>query len=270
MSADTLILCYHGLSDSWPATSAIPADRLEEQLCYLLERGYRGTTFTQAVLSAPRGKTVAVTFDDAFRSIGEQAAPVLARLGLPGTLFVPTRWVGRRAPIAFKGFDRYVGGPHETELLPMSWAEIAALADAGWEIGSHSRSHPDLTILDEVSLADELAGSRADCEERLARPCQSVSYPYGFVDARVVRGAQRAGYLAGAALPVRVGRHTALAWPRVGVYANDSARRFRAKASPARRRLVGTRIGDALVAVDWGAGATNLVRRCLPALRRAG
>lgn len=269
MSADTLILGYHGLSDSWPATSAIPADRLEEQLRYLLERGYRGTTFTQAVLSPPRGKRLAVTFDDAFRSIGEQAAPILTRLGLPGTLFVPTRWVDRRAPIAFKGFDRYLGGPHEAELSSLSWPEIAALADAGWEIGSHSRSHPDLTTLDEASLADELAGSRADCEQRLGRPCLSVSYPYGSVDARVVRGARHAGYLAGAALPVRVGRHRALAWPRVGVYANDSARRFRAKASPVHRRLVGTRIGDAL-AVDWGAGATSLVRRCLPAPRRAG
>ena len=77
------------------------------------------------MLSPPRGKTVAVTFDDAFRSIGEQAAPILSRLGLPGTLFVPTRWVDRDTPIAWKGLEHYVGGPHEAELLPMSWAEIA-------------------------------------------------------------------------------------------------------------------------------------------------
>ncbi len=90
----------------------------------MLGRGYRGITFSEAVLSRPRGKTVAVTFDDAYRSIGEQAAPLLARLGLPGTLFVPTEWVGRDTPMAWWGIDRYVGGPHETELLPLSWKEI--------------------------------------------------------------------------------------------------------------------------------------------------
>ena len=88
----------------------------------MLERGYRGTTFSEAVLERPRGKTVAVTFDDAYRSIGEQAAPLLARLGLPATLFVPTGWAGRDAPMAWSGIDRYVGGVHEPELLPLSWA----------------------------------------------------------------------------------------------------------------------------------------------------
>jgi peptidoglycan/xylan/chitin deacetylase (PgdA/CDA1 family) len=244
---DTLILCYHGISDSWPSPSAIPVERLEEQLRYLLERGYRGTTFSEAVLSRPGGRTVAVTFDDAYHSIAEQAAPLLSRLGLRATLFVPTGWVDRQTPMAWKGIDRYVGGPHEAELQPMSWSQIGSLSDAGWEIGSHTRSHPDLTTLDDASLLDELAGSRADCEQRLGRPCPSVSYPYGSVDARVVRAAERAGYRAGAALPGRVGRRMALEWPRVGIYAGDSASRFRVKASPARRRLVGSRIGETLL-----------------------
>ena len=44
-----------------------------------------------------RGKpTVAITFDDAYRSILEIASPVLLKYGLPSTLFVPTRWLGER------------------------------------------------------------------------------------------------------------------------------------------------------------------------------
>jgi peptidoglycan/xylan/chitin deacetylase (PgdA/CDA1 family) len=148
--------------------------------------------------------------------------------------------------MAWWAIHRYIGGPHETEVWPMSWAEIASLADAGWEIGSHTRSHRDLRTLDDASLEYELAGSRADCERRLGRPCLSIAYPYGGVDDRVVRAARRAGYRTGAGLPVRVHRPSALRWPRVGVYANDSAARFRAKASPAHRRLVGTRIGEML------------------------
>lgn len=246
LTGDTLILCYHGLSDSWPSPSAIPVERLERQLQHVLERGYRGITFSEAV-SRPRGKTVAVTFDDAYRSIGEHAGPLLSRLGVPATVFVPTQWVGRDAPMAWRGIDRYVGGVHEAELLPMSWEEIASLADAGWEIGSHTRSHPDLTTLADDALDAELADSRADVEARLDRPCPAIAYPYGHVDARVIDAAGRAGYRTGAALPLRLRRPRALAWPRVGVYANDSDARFRAKASPRRRRLIGSRVGEAVL-----------------------
>ena len=244
---DTLILCYHGISESWPSPSAVPAERLERQLHHVLERGYRGVTFSEAVLSRPRGKTVAVTFDDAYRSVGEHAVPLLSRLGLPGTLFVPTTWVGRDTPMAWEGIAHYVGGAHERELLPLSWAEIASLSNAGWEIGSHTRSHPDLTTLEDNALEAELAGSRADLEERLDRPCHSIAYPYGVLDARVVRAAEQAGYRAGASLPVRVHRPRALEWPRVGVYCNDTDTRFRAKASPRLRWLIGSPRGERIL-----------------------
>ena len=35
----------------------------------------------------------------------------------------------------------------------MSWAELRTLADAGWEIGSHTVTHPHLTQLDDATLA---------------------------------------------------------------------------------------------------------------------
>jgi peptidoglycan/xylan/chitin deacetylase (PgdA/CDA1 family) len=250
LARDTLVLCYHGISDTWTSPSAVPVDRLERQLGYLLKRGYRGVTFSEAVLTRARGKRVAVTFDDGYRSIAEHAAPLLARLGLKATLFVPTGWMSRSEPIAWHSIDRFVGGPHEAELTPMSWAEIASLADVGWEIGSHTRLHRDLTALDDESLMDELAGSREECEERLGRPCRAISYPWGRVDRRVTRATRRAGYLAGAALPVRLHRRTALRWPRVGVYSNDTTARFRAKASPLHRRLIGSRIGEAILRAD--------------------
>jgi peptidoglycan/xylan/chitin deacetylase (PgdA/CDA1 family) len=263
LTGDTLILCYHGLSESWPSPSAIPVERLEQQLRHVLARGYRGTTFSEAVLSHARGKRVAVTFDDAYRSIGEQGFPLLSRLGLPGTLFVPTEWVGRDSPMAWNGINRYVGGEHERELLPMSWAEISALSNAGWEIGSHTRSHPDLTTLADDALDAELAGSRADLEERLGRPCTAIAYPYGFTDARVVRAAERAGYRAGAGLPARIHRPRALEWPRVGVFTNDSDARFRAKASPRLRWLVGWRYGERTLRrlLSTGAGSSRVDAR---------
>ncbi len=216
---DVLVLCYHGISDTWPSPGAVPLERLEEQLDYVLARGYRGATFTEAVLSPPARRTVAVTFDDALRSIFEHAFPLLARRGLPGTLFVPTEWIDRGQALSWKGFDRWLGTEHEHELAPMSWDEIAQLAEAGWEIGSHSQ-----VTSASVAHRRRVAGTgAARIEEGLRgadeQPCRSIAYPYGAVTPRVVAAAARAGYHTGAALPVWIHPGRALEWPRVGVYA---------------------------------------------------
>jgi peptidoglycan/xylan/chitin deacetylase (PgdA/CDA1 family) len=244
--SDVLVLCYHAVSEDWPAELSVTPGRLREQLEWLVRRGYRGVTFAEAVLEPARGRTVAVTFDDAFRSVRERAAPILAELGLPGTVFVPTGFPGRSAPMAWPGIDQWLGGPHEAELRPLSWPELGELAEAGWEVGSHTRTHPRLTTLDAARLEDELAGSRAECERQLGRPCRTLAYPYGDHDERVAEAAGRAGYSAAGTLPSRLRAGGPLRWPRVGVYHRDDARRFRAKASPAVRRLRGSVLWTAL------------------------
>jgi peptidoglycan/xylan/chitin deacetylase (PgdA/CDA1 family) len=91
--------------------------------------------------------------------------------------------------------------------------------------------HPHLTELGDRELARELCASQEACEHHTGTPCVSIAYPYGDVDARVTAAAARAGYLHGAALPVRWHRPRPLEWPRVGVYHGDSQRRFALKAS---------------------------------------
>jgi peptidoglycan/xylan/chitin deacetylase (PgdA/CDA1 family) len=126
----------------------------------------------------------------------------------------------------------------------MSWAELRRLADAGWEIGAHTRTHPHLTHVDDARLAEELRGSRADCEARLGVPCHSLAYPFGDVDARVVAATASAGFAAAGALPTRLTRPRPLEWPRVGIYHVDAQWRFRLKAAPAARRVRGWPIWD--------------------------
>jgi peptidoglycan/xylan/chitin deacetylase (PgdA/CDA1 family) len=129
------------------------------------------------------------------------------------------------------GIDQWLGGPHEHELLCMGWDQLRELAGGGWEVGSHSRSHPHLTATDDQTLAAELGESRAACEEGMGGPCRSIAYPYGDVDARVIAATRTAGYELGAALPKRFGSRDPLDWPRVGVYHVDDLRRFKLKTS---------------------------------------
>jgi peptidoglycan/xylan/chitin deacetylase (PgdA/CDA1 family) len=232
-----LVLCYHAVSEHWPTDLAIRPAQLESQLELLVERGYRGATFHQAVHAPPASKLVAVTFDDAYRSVLELGVPVLNRLGLPGTVFVPTAFAGSAEPMSWAGIDGWLGGPHESELTAMSWPELETLAAAGWEIGSHTRTHPRLVDLSDDALAEELVSSRRECESRLGLRCRSLAYPYGAEDRRVVRAAAQAGYSAAGTLPDSPHSRSPLRWPRIGVYRADDGLRFRVKTSTLMQRI---------------------------------
>ena len=238
--SDVLVLCYHAVSDCWPAGFAVPARHIERQVAALLDRGYVGATFGAAVLDPPAPRTLAVTFDDAYRSVFDQARPVLESLGVPGTVFVPTGLIGGERPMAWPGTDRWIGSAHERELTPMSWNELGELREDGWEIGSHTRTHPRLPTLSPEAMREELEGSRSDLTERIGGDCQSIAYPYGDCDQDVVDASRRAGYTAGGALAGRVRHPETLLWPRVGIYGKDGTMRFRVKASPATRRIRST------------------------------
>lgn len=234
---DCIVVCYHATSPTWPSELSVMPDSFEQQIEVLLRRGYRGVTFAEAVTSPGRGKTMAITFDDGYRSVFDLAFPFLQRLDLPATLFVPTAFVGREGPMSWPGIDHWAVAPQADDLRCVSWEQVGQLVAAGWEIGSHSRTHPLLTTLQDEALDKELALSREECEAGSSSPCRAIAYPYGDVDSRVMEAARSAGYLHGAGLPVHPCPPRPLDWPRVGIYRSDGSRRHRLKVSPTVRQL---------------------------------
>jgi peptidoglycan/xylan/chitin deacetylase (PgdA/CDA1 family) len=236
------------VSEHWPADLSVTPAALEAQLRVLIARGYRTATFADAVLGAPaRGRTLVVTFDDAFESVHRLARPLLARMGLRATVFVPTRQALHEGPMSWPGIDEWLGGPHERELRGMSREQLEELAADGWEIGAHTRNHPHLPPLDDERLAGELAGSREDCERELG-PCRTLAYPFGDADQRVRAAAQAAGFEAAAGLSPDLSDASRFYWPRIGVYQGDHERRFRLKVSQPVRRLRARRTVAGLLA----------------------
>jgi peptidoglycan/xylan/chitin deacetylase (PgdA/CDA1 family) len=243
---DTLILCYHGVSEDWPTDFVVTPADLERQIGHLLARAYRGVTFAEAARGAP-GRAVAVTFDDAYASVADRAYPTLARLGVPGTVFVPTDFPDRLEPMSLPGMERWLDGPHRDELLPASWHQLQRLSEAGWEVASHTRSHPNLTSLSDADLRAELAGSRSALIQRIGGSCGSLSYPFGYYDDRVVRFARSAGYTAAATLLGGISASSPMATPRIGIYRGEGMGIFRLKVSPSVRRLRARTPGWSLV-----------------------
>jgi peptidoglycan/xylan/chitin deacetylase (PgdA/CDA1 family) len=243
---DLLVLCYHAVSPSWPATLSVTPDALERQLAALARRGYRGARFSDALSGRIEGRMVSVTFDDGYRSVLELAKPILDRHGYPGTLFVASDWPAAGRAMRWQGIDNWLGTPHEHELSPLTWPELSELAGSGWEIGSHTCSHPRLPDLEGPALARELNDSKERIEAKLGRPCTSMAYPYGSVDARVAAAAGEAGYRWAATIPRVLAPPHPLLWPRAPIYHEDDMRRFAAKVSPSLRRMRASRLGNLL------------------------
>jgi peptidoglycan/xylan/chitin deacetylase (PgdA/CDA1 family) len=227
---DSVVLCYHAVSPTWQASFSVKPDALERQLSWFVRHGWRGSTFSDMLGRAPN-KALAVTFDDAFLSVFKLAHPILRSLGLPGTVFAPTAFTSPGQSLSWRGIEHWAATPDAPELEAMSWSELGALTDDGWEIGSHTRVHPHLTQLDDAALREELEASREEVATILGRPCVSIAYPYGDVDQRVIASARDAGYVAGAALSRRLVPLGRLCWPRTGIYQQDNWVRFCVKVS---------------------------------------
>ena len=257
MAGDVLVLGYHALSPRWEAALSIPPERLERQLQLLTQRGYESVTFTEAATAARsltggrrRRKLVAVTFDDGFKSVVEHGLGILSRAGFVATVFVPTDFIGK-ASLDWPRLNRWLGQEQERELTPMSSGDLSQLQRAGWEIASHTCSHPRLTDLDDRRLGEELRRSREVCSQLTGTPCTSIAYPYGAVDGRVAAATRQAGYLAGAALPSRIHRAHQYRWPRIGIWHRDEDWVFGAKLSPVRRRHLDLTTGSLSPLPRW-------------------
>ena len=154
--------------------------------------------------------------------------------------------------MSWPGIDQWVGGPHERELVPMSWEELGRLAEAGWEIGSpHALASPlDAGRRRRISMPSSRRPSD-ECEERLDALRVDRVPPYGDHDDRVVEAARRAGYVAAGTLPSRLDERGPLRFPRVGVYYGDDERRFRLKVSRPLRALRASRLWDGRAASPY-------------------
>jgi len=231
-SCRPLIIAYHAVSSSWHSPLAITESVLRSQVEYLHRSGYVGLTFADAERRTRDGtlprRSVVVTFDDGYAS-NLLAVPILAEFGYPATVFVVTGFTDSGAALRWYGIEDEQESA-AAELRPLTWRELADLHDIGWEIGSHTVTHPLLPGLPGQELRGQLEQSRASIADRLGR-CETLAYPYGVADARVADAARAAGYLAACVLTGAHFTDEPHRRPRVGLGAADTGGRLRVKVS---------------------------------------
>jgi peptidoglycan/xylan/chitin deacetylase (PgdA/CDA1 family) len=191
--AQVAILMYHSIAASTtPSLRDLTVDpsEFDEHLAALRDAGARLVVIgdVPGILAAADDDdrlTVAVTIDDGLADAASGALPALARYRAPATLFVPTAFVGANA-----GWLRGADGRRSM----LDWSELADVADAGIEVGSHGHRHLAGDVNDSDLVRADALRSRVELENRLGREIRSFSFPFGYGPVRARAAIRQAGF----------------------------------------------------------------------------
>ena len=171
-----VIVLFHRVDDRYPGTPINSTRREFESFLTFFKRFYTVISLGDLLERLRRGDDVSnclvITFDDGYLDNYRDAAPALARHGLPACFFVVTEFLGsNRVP----WWDEELGIQSEW----MDWDQLRALHAQGFEIGAHTMSHVDLGVTVGDPAVAEIVGAKKRLERELGAPIGFFSYPYG-------------------------------------------------------------------------------------------
>ena len=215
------ILMYHVIKAPTASTPMAelwtPAETFKATIELLKKEGYNGVTLDQVWRAWNGGpglpdKPLVISFDDGYLSHTVTARPILQAAGWPGVLNLEGKNIGK-------------GG--------LTTNQVEGLIAAGWEIDSHTLTHPDLTTLDNAALTRELVDSRKLLQEKFKIPVNFFCYPAGKNDARVRAAVEAAGYKGATTVEPGIASKSDNPYllPRIRVNGTDSAATVAARVS---------------------------------------
>lgn len=188
------ILAFHKIDPrfEWGVTRVTPA-QFRRILQYLKENGYQTVSLNDLIRpdSQLPEKPVVLSFDDSYESVYRYAYPALLEFGFTGTIFVITHYTG-----LLNRWDVNLGW---LTFRHLNWDQIFEMKRHGFEFGSHTHRHPDLTRISEERVVREIKYSKNVLEDRLGDRIQCIAFPFGRYNERIVQKAKEAGYVKGCA-----------------------------------------------------------------------
>lgn len=207
-----VVLYYHEVVENGQGYSyqKIEKDIFEEQMRYLQKNGYQSLFFSELKESLPE-KAVVVSFDDGFRSVYENAAPIMEKYGIRGNVYLPTAYI-------------------DNDPKFMTWEQAQKLHNAGtFQMQAHTHDHVDVRTLDADGLMKQLEGSDRLFAQKLGYRPEAFCLPFGTYDrksAKKLRATGRYAYILGSYYGrISAGRYSGVL-PRIGVSNDDTIETF--------------------------------------------
>jgi len=213
-----IVLYHHVAEDTPPSTTISPGD-FRQHLEFLRDNNFNVMALDE-MLGALRNqqdipdRSVAITFDDGYLSIYQQAFPMLQEFGFPFSLFLSTQ------PI------------NDNQAGYMNWEQVNEMANAGVVVANHMVNHPYMLTRIEgetqrewiTRLRREMLQAEQDIEQHTGQSHKYLAYPYGEFDPAIKEMLAVEGFTGLAQNSGAVGFHSDfLALPRyplASIYAN--------------------------------------------------
>lgn len=173
-SLSAVILQYHHVSDDTPKNTSITPAQFKAHLKYLKDNDFTVVPLSQIIEKIKNNqpladKTIAITFDDAYIDILNNATPLLNQFNYPYTIFVNP-------------------GIIDLNLITnLSWAQLKMLANKGVIIANHGFDHNSIVrntnnTPEQEWFAKETAlilKAEAIIKEKTGFSWRYYAYPYG-------------------------------------------------------------------------------------------
>jgi len=186
------ILMYHLVAEldrrSLYPLQYMPPKQFGLQMRVLRAMGFRSVAMGDLFNKKTSGRTIVLTFDDAYENFYENALPYLKSTGHTATVFAVANQIG-----GTNAWDISSGEcPHPL----MSAMQLRECVDGGIEIGSHTLDHVKLAQVPTESAWKQISDSKSVIESVIGTEVRSFSYPHGSHTREVRDLVERAGYAA--------------------------------------------------------------------------
>jgi len=185
---DIPIITYHKVSSQkeFGLTTVTP-EAFYNQIKLLAEQGYKTITFKEfdSDIDLPE-KPIIISFDDTYKSVYENAFPIMKEFGYKGILFIISDYIGKRNDWEAYSLQR--------KYIHAGTEDISEMHKNGFEIGSHGKTHKFLPHLNNSDIRSELEDSKHYLEYNFNNTIICCCYPYGGYNNNVSNVAQYSGY----------------------------------------------------------------------------
>lgn len=206
------ILLYHHVSSKTPKSTSVSIEQFKQHIQLIEQLGLNVVSLDTITTAIKQGEPVsnnwvAITFDDGYRSIYDNALPLLKEKNWPFTVFINPKMV-------------------KPSKLYMSWPQIKELTKHQALIANHTLSHENLVRggLSIEEVISNIESSEKMIVEQLGQNHKMLAFPYGEYNQEIKQTLTKLGYIGFAQHSGAVNEHSDVSaltrFPANGIYAN--------------------------------------------------